>query len=295
MKKKSVITVSVICIVCILCTIVSSASSSFAPVENKFTNTAAIYPESSELPLDNILNDGGYTSIFRSIACIGDSLASGEFESTSEGTTSYHDMFEYSWGQYIARMCGNTVYNFSKGGMNAQAYCESFAAEKGYWDEQYAAQAYIIALGVNDIGYTTDLGSTADVDLTDWNNNTNNFAGFYAQIIQRYKEIQPDAKFFLVTLPKSENDSDAYLHHRELMYDFAEIFDNTYVIDLMQYGPTYNAEFKARYFMGSHMNPMGYQLSARLISSYIDYIVRHNPDDFKEVAFIGTDLKGNIG
>lgn len=280
---------------CILCTIVSSASSSFAPVENKFTNMSAIYPESGELPLDNIKTDGGYTSIFRTIACIGDSLSSGEFESTSEGATGYHDMYEYSWGQFMARACGSTVYNFSKGGMNAQAYCEYFAEQNGYWDEKYASQAYIIALGVNDIGYSSDLGSTDDVDLTNWKNNTKNFAGFYAQIIQRYKEIQPDAKFFLLTLPKGENDRNSNLHHRQLMYDFSEIFDNTYVIDLMQYGPIYDSEFQEIYFMGSHMNPMGYQLTANMVSSYIDYIIRHNPDDFKEVPFIGTGLDGNIG
>jgi hypothetical protein len=36
------------------------------------------------------------------------------------------------------------------------------------------------------------------------------------------------------------------------------------------------------------MNPMGYILSAKMIASYIDYIIRHNPDDFKQVGFIGT-------
>ena len=34
----------------------------------------------NELPLDRIVDDGGFACIFRSIACIGDSLSSGEFE-----------------------------------------------------------------------------------------------------------------------------------------------------------------------------------------------------------------------
>lgn len=35
----------------------------------------------NEKPFDNIIRDGGFTRIFRTIGCIGDSLSSGEFES----------------------------------------------------------------------------------------------------------------------------------------------------------------------------------------------------------------------
>lgn len=50
----------------------------------------------NEKPLDNIVSDGGFTSIFRTIACIGDSLSSGEFESLREdGGHVCHDMFEF--------------------------------------------------------------------------------------------------------------------------------------------------------------------------------------------------------
>ena len=39
------------------------------------------------------------------------------------------------------------------------------------------------------------------------------------------------------------------------------------------------------------MNPMGYLFTANLIDSYIDYIIRTNPADFKNVGFIGTDIE----
>ena len=53
--------------------------------------------DASERPLDNIAEDGGFCAIFRRIACVGDSLSSGEFEQVdAEGKKSYHDMFEYS-------------------------------------------------------------------------------------------------------------------------------------------------------------------------------------------------------
>jgi hypothetical protein len=38
------------------------------------------------------------------------------------------------------------------------------------------------------------------------------------------------------------------------------------------------------------MNPAGYLLTARMIESYMDYIIRHNAEDFAEVGFIGLPL-----
>ena len=250
----------------------------------------------NEKPLDRIVSDGGFTAIFRTICCVGDSLSSGEFESlNADGNHGYHDMYEYSWGQYLARMCGSRVYNFSRGGMSAKWYCETFADENDFWNPKYASQAYIIALGVNDIlGENQELGSVNDVDFTDCKNNKKNFAGYYAEIIQRLKQIQPRAKFFLMTMAdEGENDSRIKdkQAHAALLYDFAEKFDNTYVIDLLKYAPTYDEKFKENFYLLGHMNPMGYIFTAKLIDSYIDYIIRKNPADFKTVGFIGTDIK----
>ena len=75
----------------------------------------------NEKPLDKLVDGYSHTSIFRTIAFIGDSLSSGEFETRDEnGKTGYHDLFEYSWGQYIARKNGLKAYNFSRGGMTAK-------------------------------------------------------------------------------------------------------------------------------------------------------------------------------
>ena len=74
------------------------------------------------------------------------------------------------------------------------------------------------------------------------------------------------------------------------MYELAEYFDNAYVIDLNHNGPLYDDRFKETYFLYGHMNPAGYVLTAKLIDSYIDYIVRHNPDDFHTTGFINTGI-----
>ncbi len=250
-------------------------------------------PIENEKPLDRLPVDGGYTSIFRTIACVGDSLSSGEFEGLDEeGKKSYHDMFDYSWGQFIARAAGVKVYNFSRGGMKAKAYMESFAEQKGFWDPELKAQAYILALGVNDVSPANAdfLGKVEDICPEDYTKNADSFAGYYAQIIQRYKEIQPNARFFLLTKPRSGSEEfDAHAKKfRDLICDIADLFDNTYVIDLYTYAPIYDGEFKKNFCLGGHMNPCGYKLTARMVMAYIDYIVRHNMQDFKQVGFIGT-------
>lgn len=246
-----------------------------------------------EKPLENLVCNGGYTAIFRRIGVVGDSLSSGEFESTDKnGSKGYHDYFEYSWGQNLARMCGSECINFSRGGMTAKEYCESFADHMRFWDPALACQCYIIALGVNDIhNMSQGIGSIDDIK-EDYTQNAHTFTGYYAQIIQRLKKIQPRAKFFLVTMPREESrrNEEKSLAHRKILFDLAEYFDNTYVLDIYKYGPAYDDKFKSKFFMGGHMNPMGYVFTAHMVASYIDYIIRHNMSDFNEVGFIGTNL-----
>ena len=83
--------------------------------------------EENEKPLDRIVTDGGYTRIFRTIGCIGDSLSSGEHESRDEnGNAGYHDFYEYSWGQYMARNAGLRPYSAS---VRIQGFLISFIVD----------------------------------------------------------------------------------------------------------------------------------------------------------------------
>lgn len=248
-----------------------------------------------EKPFDNIVANGGYCGIFRKIACIGDSLSSGEFESLMFDKPGYHDYYEYSWGQYMARDIGCEVYNFSKGGMSAREYMQTFAREKGFFEDKYKSQAYIIALGVNDVNLIIngdlEFGDENDACIDDYAKNKPTFAGFYGAIISKYKEIEPKAKFFLMTMPKDSQDEQRNaLHdkHRQLMYKFAEMFDNCYVLDFRKYAPEHDEEFRGKFNLGGHLNAAGYRLTALMVESYIDYIIRSNFEDFKQIGFVGT-------
>ena len=258
-------------------------------------NIKEFFLKDGEKPLDCIKDDGGFAAIFRTVGCIGDSLSSGEFESTTPDgqTKGYHDYFEYSWGQYMARAMGSTVYNFSRGGMTAKEYMESFGEAKGFFNPDLACQCYIIALGVNDVlNRGQAVGTADDISLGSPETNPDNFAGWYGKVISKYKEISPEAKFFLMTMANETNaERRAKIKaHRELLYSIAEKIPNTYVLDIFEYGPEYNADFKKLFYLGGHMNPMGYIFTAKMVMSYIDYTVRKHPEDFAQVGFIGKGV-----
>ncbi len=250
----------------------------------------------NEKPLENFPLNGGFCSIFRKIGAVGDSLSSGEFEVVNEdGSKEYHDCFDFSWGQFMARICGSEVRNFSRGGMTAKEFCESFADKHGYYNPENACAAYIIAMGCNDIfGLKMPIGTVEDINLKDCRSHPDTFAGWYGELILRYKEISPDAKFFFVTLPKEgkcEEDENTVNEHQHLLWDMTKVIENSYVIDLREYAVPYDEKFKSIFFLHGHMNPAGYKLTAEMFVSYIDWIIRNNPDDFMKAGFIKAQYK----
>ncbi len=254
-----------------------------------------IYPE-DEKPLDHLRPDGGCCRIFQTIGVIGDSLSSGEYQYiNTNGGEVFLDRFENSWGKYMERAMGNTVRVFARGGMKAKWFVEDFGEKAGYTAFENLCQAYIIALGVNDISQMIsqgdlEMGSVADLDPHP-DKNKHTFAGYYGKIVSYLKRKQPDAKFFFVTIPSGGVDSEwgrMETAHQKLLYDLADYFENAYVLDIRKYGALYDDKFKEKFFMKGHMNPMGYLLTADIIMSYIDYIIRYNPKDFERAGLIGT-------
>ena len=244
------------------------------------------FPE-EEQPLERLLPDGGFCGIFRTIGCVGDSLSSGEFQTRKkDGSWRYNDMYEYSWGQYIARATGSTVYNFSKGGMTAKKYIDSFAEERGFWDPKLACQAYIIALGANDKNHIQP-GSLADLEQSE---PQETFVWYYNEIIRRLKEIQPNAKFFLMTQPgRDEQTNERNRPFSEAVRQLAGYHTNCYLMDMARYHPVVDDFCREKFWLNGHINPAGYILEAKLIMSYMDYIIRHNIRDFDYVGFIGKE------
>lgn len=250
------------------------------------------YAQPDEKPLDRIVEDGGFCGIFRTIGCIGDSLSSGEFESLdNEGIVGWHDFYEYSWGQYMARTLGNKVYNFSRGGLTAQTFFEDYSNRCGVFDYDKVCQCYIIALGVNDISSGIEVGDPKNIDPTKTNVEDKSFLRYYTDIIRNIKRRQPDAKIFLMTMPRSNRDAEReekVEKFSEAIRSIEKMFNNIYILDFRKYAPVYDDEFRKHFYLAGHLNPAGYMLTAKMVMSYIDYIIRKNPEDFTQVGFMGT-------
>ena len=249
------------------------------------------YYTEGEQPLDRLVDDGGFACIFRTIGIVGDSLSSGEFESRIEGANGYHDFYDYSWGKFMGRMIGSTVHTFCRGGMTAKYFLTDFASTCGIYRPENRCQAYIIALGVNDTARMETIGSAENAYLNRSPTDEDGIIHYYASIIRNLKTNQPDAKFFLVTIPNCNYDGCRLVEKRVLYNEelrkLAKTVKNTYVIDLERYAPEFDQKFHDTFYLG-HMRPTGYVVFARMIASYIDYLIRRYPDDFAEVGFIGT-------
>lgn len=253
-------------------------------------NVNQLYTIEGEKPLDNLVSDGGFCGIFRTIGVVGDSLASGEFESYTEGIRGNHDFYEYSWGQYMARTLGNKVYNFSRGGMTAKEFEESFSIRCGAYNRENLCQAYIIALGVNDSN-KFEVGDVERAFSENPSPDNQSFLVWYARIIKSIKGKQPKAKIFLMTMPYQPHYPEELRVKRDACNEgirsLAEKFTNTYVLDFRRYAPIYDEKFEKTFYRG-HMTPAGYLLTAKMVMSYIDWIIRNNHDDFAEAGLIGT-------
>ena len=250
-------------------------------------------------PIRKILNNEGFVPIFRSIGVIGDSLSSGEHESLNEkNEKGFHDYYEYSWGQFLARKCGNKVINFSRGGLRCDTFFQYIENHNPFIEEN-RCQAYIIALGLNDINhlslvYKDGFGSFDDVSYLNEDNNKNSFIGQYYRIIQKLRKFAPKCRIFLMSVPMetchSKQQKKLFDKLRKMQIQMVKNNEFIYLIDLRKYAPIYDKKIKQKYFLGGHMSAMGYKFTCDMVITYIDYYIRKNIDDFKQVGFIGQDV-----
>lgn len=238
-----------------------------------------------DTPMYKIIRDGGMTSIFRKIGAVVDSLGSGEMAyggSTDEFTTKYVDMYDLSWIQFLARACGSTAYNFGQGGMNTRNFLADLGGHlTNMRNPEKKCQAYFIALGHNDSNYGVSIGNPDDINLSDPTHNADTYYGNYARIIAEIKAVEPDAKIFCICMKSS-----GFAAYNAAIRHMATIFDNVYVLDFETYYPKLETSWE---YTEGHGNAMGYLNYSWQIGTYVDWIIRHNRDEFKYVQFIGTD------
>ena len=270
--------------------------SKYEDIYNKIENLPIPVIDDSDLlekvgenPLSQIKTIPGFASLFKDWGFIGDSMSSATFNTRSGGSSQY----DYSWPQYLCRLCGVNGYNFTIPGITTKTWLAS-SSERGWSGCSVSPKkSYIIALGCNDADtsapYYLPVGDIAtDVDFEDFrNNNGNTFAGNYAGIIQRVKSISPQAKIFCVTLP--QGDRPLANNYNAIIRSLVDKFDNVFLIDLWTYAKPVNGVWAQKYREGYHLNTVGYLYTAYEMMTYIDWHVRRNPLAFRDVGLIGTN------
>ncbi len=232
----------------------------------------------------------GYES-FRKVGCIGDSLASGECVSNETGSNVGHDLYEYSWGQYMARMSGNTYYNFSRGGLTTRTWLTSEYASQVV-DGSHNCQAYIIGLGENDAltdSRHVDVGTIDDITHPE----RDTYYANYAAIINLIKSQVSKAKIFVLTNPKTIAQFEPY---NEAVRAIAQAFDNVYLIDLKanrlnDYAGANSIISKS--YRGGHYNAFAYGHMAKIMANEINRVMAENITEFSQIEFIDKDFSWN--
>lgn len=253
-------------------------------------------------PLSRLIEFGGNASCFKTIVCIGDSLTEGNCNYKTKNGVSVSGEYASDFTSYpfqLARMTGATVNKCGKGGATATNSAQAEADNHSWlkiadftnnkWlDADKKAQAYIIALGTNDIGYygSFDGDVSTDIDSSDYNNNAKTSVGGYATIIQRILSIEPRAKIFCCTIPSTRNSESTRNEANAKIKAIAEMF-GCYVIDMAEH----HIINKETDYNGGHLNAIGYRKLAVEINTWIDYIISNNIDDFKNIQFIGTEYE----
>lgn len=244
--------------------------------------------EAVQSTVDNLYYTNDLWKVFHKVGIIGDSLASGGSASNESGTTTYHDLYPFSWGQCMARDSGNTYFNFSKNGLTTKTWMtdENYGYALALQPDKLC-DAYIIGLGQNDAGQRMTVGSETDINFSNPDANANTFYGNYAKIIQKIQLLAPKAPIFVVPRPTVPA-TNAYEMAIRAM---PTLFENVYLLDMYKHVNSYYPEDSIirRCLRSEHYNAVGYQVMSKHIEEEISNVMRANLDKFLQVEFINTD------
>ena len=202
----------------------------------------------------------GDISLFTDWAVIGDSWSVGAIHLPDNTVVNNINM---SWEKILARKCGNNVNAYATGGMTARGWVgRSSATYKNAGVDAFRAdtakQFYAIMLGINDAtAGSGDIGSTSDINISDYTMNADTFCGNLGMIIQMIQEKSPNAKILVYGTARTADYPDR-VDYNQAMKEVCNTLGVSYVAQ------EDHPFFKSNYFNSgiSHGHPTAVQLSA---------------------------------
>lgn len=156
-------------------------------------------------------------SMFRKVGVLGDSFASGSMYVNDEFIK---QDYEQSWPMNLSRQHGVEIVRYSSGGWGAYNWLHntgSYGLDKFETDvaNDNVCGLYIIAFGINDSnsnmtfggvsGGADYLGSSADVNTSDYTQNANTYWGQMGRIISTIQSEVPSSRIVLTTLARENS------------------------------------------------------------------------------------------
>lgn len=246
-------------------------------IENEDTDT--------ETDSDINITETNSTSckIFRKVVCCGDSYTAG-FIVDSEGTT-HKTNEDFAWPHYMSTLTGNDWLNCGCSGCNVltwQEHSRGLPAAKKYGK----AQAYVIGLGINDVGVKNhvELGTIKDIGT-----DKKTYYGGMSAIIRQLNEISPKAKIFVNTCPKPD---EGYIPYNQAIRDIVDEYKDKYpvhCIDLAANAYMYETDVLKEDYWHGHYTAVGYEKFAEIYSVILSQYIDDHIKEFQDVAFIEYD------
>ena len=236
--------------------------------------TLRSYGDFPENPCDYIGMDA---CVFRKGLCIGDSITGGGFNYSS-GTNPWSDGNVYSYPNQFAKMTGVTMVNEGHSGKSTVQWWNTYGTGG---DSEIDFSGYdfaIIHLGINDVSQGTSIADTTTA---------------YTNIINALKTANEGIKIFACTIIPAYAIpiTSSYDAVNNMIKTLASTMENVYLCDLTEYGHEYiNSQYSA-----GHLTAYGYWRLAKDLIGYIGYIMQKNPEDFRFIQFIGTDMEYTAG
>lgn len=212
---------------------------------------------------------GNEISVFNKILCVGDSLTDGFF---NENNGSRLVMRNRAFPAKLQALTGVECVNMGESGMTTAQWFTTHGN-----DDLSGYDACIIQLGVND---QLQGVSEADMDAA------------LTSIISKLKSDNAGIKVFVATIVPGNGYMTVAMRTRsEMIRTYVNGLSDAdvYLVDLWTYGHT---DDLLAYDAG-HLSALGYLRLAEDYRAYISYIIRHSPDDFRYVQFIGTSYSYN--
>ena len=225
--------------------------------------------------------------IFQKYTTVGDSLMAGY--TSVDGVTIGSAVSRESnnnWVGYIEKRIGQQLTNLAIGSSTTHHWrygdgpsAPEYVADIN--DANIKTDCYIIALGVNDIGQSVPVGTSADVKV-DYNENGDSYYGNYDFIIRKLLYFNPYAHILCFTIPKDT----ATNYNVAIRYLCGLYPTQVHCIDLAaNYMEEFNSGIIEGNRFGVHYNPLAYNVISTIIEEAISNYIYDNYLLFQKVPY----------